>query len=61
MRLETGNSRWIAVHRKNLTIAAGHAMMGWSLGPGTGLLVSEIIDGKKPSLDLGVYNPDRRF
>ena len=49
-------SKW-----KNLTIAAGHAMMGWSLGPGTGLLVSEIIDGKKPSLDLGVYNPDRRF
>ena len=49
-------SKW-----KNLTIAAGHAMMGWSLGPGTGLLVSEIIDGKKPSLDLSVYNPDRRF
>ena len=46
---------------KNLTIAAGHAMMGWSLGPGTGLLVSEIIDGKKASLDLSVYNPDRRF
>jgi len=49
-------SKW-----KNLTIAAGHAMMGWSLGPGTGLLVSEIIDGKKASLDLSVYNPDRRF
>ena len=49
-------SKW-----KNLTIAAGHAMMGWSLGPGTGLLVSEIIDGKKPSLDLSVYNPDRKF
>ncbi|WP_167596065.1 NAD(P)/FAD-dependent oxidoreductase [Leeuwenhoekiella sp. ZYFB001] len=49
-------SKW-----KNLTIAAGHAMMGWSLGPGTGLLVSEIIDGKKASLDLSVYNPDRKF
>lgn len=49
-------SKW-----KNLTIAAGHAMMGWSLGPGTGLLVSELIDGKKASLDLSVYNPDRRF
>ena len=49
-------SKW-----ENLTLAAGHAMMGWSLGPGTGLLVSEIIDGKKPSLDLGVYNPDRSF
>ena len=49
-------SKW-----KNLTIAAGHAMMGWSLGPATGLLVSEVINGKKPSLDLGVYNPDRKF
>ena len=49
-------SKW-----ENLTIAAGHAMMGWSLGPGTGLLVSEIIDDKKPSLDLSVYNPERKF
>ena len=45
----------------NLTFATGHAMMGWCLGPATGLLVSEIIDGKKPSLDLSFYNPDRRF
>ncbi|MCB4800345.1 NAD(P)/FAD-dependent oxidoreductase, partial [Neotamlana laminarinivorans] len=28
---------------KNLTIATGHAMMGWSLGPATGKLVSEIV------------------
>ncbi len=49
-------SKW-----KNLTLAAGHAMMGWSLGPGTGLLVSELINGKKPSLDLSAYNPDRKF
>ena len=35
----------------NLTIATGHAMMGWSLGPATGKLVSEIIAGKKPALD----------
>ncbi|MEH6407274.1 MAG: FAD-dependent oxidoreductase, partial [Leeuwenhoekiella sp.] len=45
----------------NLTFATGHAMMGWCLGPATGLLVSEIIDEKKPSLDLSLYNPDRRF
>ena len=31
----------------NLVIATGHAMMGWSLGPATGKLVSEIIDNKK--------------
>ncbi len=46
---------------KNLTIATGHAMMGWSMGPSTGKLVSEIISDKKPSLDLAVYHPDRKF
>jgi D-amino-acid dehydrogenase len=45
----------------NLTIATGHAMMGWSLGPATGKLVSEIISNKKTSLDLSSYNPDRKF
>jgi len=46
---------------KNLTIAAGHAMMGWSLGPATGKLVSEIISDKKISLDLNPFHPDRKF
>lgn len=46
---------------KNLTIAAGHAMMGWSMGPATGKLVTEIISEQKPSLDLSPYNPNRRF
>jgi len=45
----------------NLTIATGHAMMGWSLGPATGKLVSEIISDKKPSLNLNPFNPDRKF
>jgi D-amino-acid dehydrogenase len=45
----------------NLTIAAGHAMMGWSLGPVTGKLVSEIISNKKSSLDLAPFHPDRKF
>ena len=46
---------------KNLTIATGHAMMGWSLGPSTGKLVSEIISDKKTSLDLQPFHPDRKF
>ncbi|WP_062054604.1 NAD(P)/FAD-dependent oxidoreductase [Aquimarina longa] len=46
---------------KNLTIATGHAMMGWSMGPSTGKLVSEIISDQKPSLNLEPYHPDRRF
>ncbi|SFB86595.1 D-amino-acid dehydrogenase [Algibacter lectus] len=46
---------------KNLTIATGHAMMGWSLGPATGKLVSEIISNKKTALDLSPFHPDRTF
>ncbi|GAA4280693.1 NAD(P)/FAD-dependent oxidoreductase [Gaetbulibacter aestuarii] len=45
----------------NLVIATGHAMMGWSLGPATGKLVSEIIGNKKSSLDLLPFHPDRTF
>ncbi|MDT0553549.1 NAD(P)/FAD-dependent oxidoreductase [Urechidicola vernalis] len=45
----------------NLTVASGHAMMGWSLGPATGKLVSEIISDKKTSLDLIPFHPDRKF
>ena len=46
---------------KNLTIASGHAMMGWSLGPATGKLVSEIISEKQTSLDMTPFHPDRKF
>jgi D-amino-acid dehydrogenase len=45
----------------NLTIATGHAMMGWSLGPSTGKLVQEIIDGENPSIALDLFHPDRKF
>lgn len=44
---------------KNVTVATGHAMMGWSLGPATGKLVSEIISGKKTSLNLEPFTPER--
>jgi D-amino-acid dehydrogenase len=43
----------------NLIIATGHSMMGLSLGPGTGKLVSEIIDNAKPSISLEMFNPER--
>tara|TARA_R110002072_G_scaffold85073_3_gene192591 strand:+ start:3722 stop:4972 length:1251 start_codon:yes stop_codon:yes gene_type:complete len=46
---------------KNLTVATGHAMMGWSLGPVTGKLVSEIISDKKTSMDINSFSPNRRF
>lgn len=34
----------------NLYVATGHGMMGMSLGPATGKMVSEIFVGKKPSI-----------
>jgi len=43
----------------NLTVATGHAMMGISLGPITGQLVSEVLRGEKPSIDLRHLSPDR--
>jgi len=33
---------------KNVLIATGHAMMGWSLGPATGKLVSELVSEQSP-------------
>lgn len=45
----------------NLTFATGHAMMGWSLGPATGKLVSEIISDKKTNMDISAFNPHRKF
>ena len=45
----------------NLTFATGHAMMGWSLGPATGKLIAEVIDGKKTSMNISPFAPERRF
>ncbi len=44
---------------KNLVVATGHSMLGISLAPGTGKLVSEIIDGTTPSIALDLFDPDR--
>lgn len=43
----------------NLTVAAGHAMMGLSLGPVSGQLVAEILEGGSPTIDLTMLSPDR--
>ena len=52
---------FIGRHRKvdNLVLATGHSMMGWSLGPATGKLVTELISDKTSSLDLNSFNPER--
>ncbi|MEL6254816.1 MAG: FAD-dependent oxidoreductase [Bacteroidota bacterium] len=43
----------------NLTVATGHGMMGMSLGPATGKLVSEIMTKEKPSIDTRLFHLDR--
>ena len=44
---------------KNLTIATGHAMMGWSLGPATGKLISELISEQNTSMKLDGFEVGR--
>jgi len=46
---------------ENLTIATGHAMLGWTMGTGTGKLVSEIVSNSKTSLNLKPFNVNRKF
>jgi len=46
---------------QNLVVATGHGMMGISLGPGTGKLISEILNHQKPSLETDIYSPSRYF
>ncbi|MGV3483297.1 MAG: NAD(P)/FAD-dependent oxidoreductase [Planctomycetaceae bacterium] len=43
----------------NLTIATGHAMMGISLAPISGHLVSQLLDHERPDINLGPFSPDR--
>ncbi len=45
----------------NLIVATGHAMVGWSLGPVTGKIVSEIVSNRKTSIDISRCNPNRKI
>jgi D-amino-acid dehydrogenase len=43
----------------NLTVAAGHAMLGVSLGPITGQIVTDILSNKTPRMNIELLNPER--
>jgi D-amino-acid dehydrogenase len=43
----------------NLIFATGHSMMGLSLAPATGKIISEIINENKVSVLLQAFNPER--
>jgi D-amino-acid dehydrogenase len=45
--------------RPNLIAAAGHAMLGLTLAPITGALVSDIVARRTPSIPLERVSPDR--
>ncbi len=44
---------------ENLVVAAGHAMIGISLGPITGKIVADIVDNEPQEWDLHIFSPDR--
>jgi D-amino-acid dehydrogenase len=43
----------------NLSVGTGHAMLGLSLGPISGKLLSEVVSDVKPSFDVTLLDPDR--
>jgi len=43
----------------NLLFSTGHAMMGMSLGPVSGKMISNMISGKDAGFRLSLLNPDR--
>ena len=43
----------------NLVVATGHGMMGLSLAPATGLLVSQVITDADTAIDIRPFSPDR--
>jgi len=46
-------------HYRNLILATGHAMLGLSLGPGTGQVVAELVNGKEAAFDLSPLRAER--
>ncbi len=43
----------------NLFLATGHAMLGLSLGPGTGQVVAELLNGQEPTVSLSPMRLER--
>ena len=44
---------------ENVILATGHGMMGLSLGPATGKLVSELVNGPSKSMNIAAFSPER--
>ncbi len=48
-----------AASLRNLVMATGHGMLGVTMSAATGLLISELITGKSPTLDMQPFSTDR--
>lgn len=46
-------------HYANVSVAAGHAMLGLSLAPVTGWLIAQVLSDVAPALDLKLLDPNR--
>jgi D-amino-acid dehydrogenase len=46
-------------YSKNLILATGHAMLGLSLGAGTGKIVSDLAGGRQTAFDIRAFDPNR--
>ena len=44
---------------RNVTFAAGHAMLGMTLAPGTGRLVAQLVGGEQTEIDAAPFSPVR--
>jgi D-amino-acid dehydrogenase len=43
----------------NLVVATGHAMLGMTMGAGTGLLVKQLLQGEEPAMGMAPLRVDR--
>ena len=43
----------------NLIVATGHAMLGLSLGPATGRIVSDLVASQRPIMNIAAFDPGR--
>jgi len=44
---------------QNLAVATGHAMIGLSLGPATGKIISQVLNGQSPEMSIAPFAVDR--
>ncbi len=49
----------LAPSSKHTYFAFGHQHIGFATGPGTGLVLADLMDGKAPAIDASPFRPDR--